>query len=52
MAKAGERNVVKKSEQTQERVRVVARGGKTRNSSVRSGRSGSDSNAKSGFRGH
>ncbi len=52
MAKAGQRNVTKKSEQTIERAKVVAKGGKTRSSSIRSGRSGSDSNTSSGTRGH
>ena len=52
MAKAGQRNVDKKSEQTRERAKDVARGGKTRAASVRSGRSGSDSNKSTGTRGH
>ena len=52
MAKAGQRNIVKKTEQTKERAKIVAPGGKTRSSSVRSGRSGSDSNTSPGTRGH
>lgn len=52
MAKAGQRQVTKKTEQTIERAAKVAKGGKTRASNVRAGRSGSDSNADSGTRGH
>ncbi len=52
MPKAGQRNVTKKPVQSKERAAVVARGGKTRTTRVRSGRSGSDSNATSGTRGH
>ncbi len=52
MAKAGQRQVTEKSELTKERAPKVAKGGKTRASKVRSGRSGSDSNASSGSRGH
>lgn len=52
MPKAGLRNVAKKSVQSKARAAVVAESGKTRISSIRSGRSGSDSNADSGTRGH
>jgi hypothetical protein len=52
MAKAGQRNVEKKTEQGKERARVVAAGGKTRAAKPRSGRSGSESNRSSSTRGH
>jgi hypothetical protein len=52
MAKAGQRTVDKKTEQTKKRAKIVAEGGKTRAASLRSGRSGSDSSASAKTRGH
>ena len=48
MAKAGQRNVAKKTVQSEERAAIVAKGGRTRSTTVRSGRSGSDSVVKPG----
>lgn len=52
MAKAGQRQVTEKTELTKERAAKVAKGGKTRAGNIRSGRSGSESNASSKTRGH
>lgn len=52
MAKRGQRQVTETSKAQEERKAVVAKGGKTRTSHPTSGRSGSQSNASSGTRGH
>lgn len=52
MPKKGQRQVTEVSERQQERQAKVAKGGSTRVSHPRQGRSGSDSNRSSGTRGH
>jgi hypothetical protein len=52
MAKQGQHQPTETSKRKQERESKAADGNKTRASSPRSGRSGSDSNASRGSRGH
>lgn len=52
MPKKGQRQVTETSARQEERQAKVAKGGSTRVSHPRQGRSGSDSNKSSGTRGH